>query len=329
MMRPSALELAKPRSAERRITLRLYKMWDVARGQRAFPVLADFDLSHLERLGSDSFLLDLNGTPRFRYFGRNLVTDIGRDLTGRPISEVPPFTLLSQVIADCTESALRVKPVGLSGSFIKAVDHHLLYRGILLPISIGGFEVDGLLGAFRYREAKGVLVRAEAKSTQREAAGVVTKTTVTAPTVPVETRATISRVRHLFEDGFADEPSAPNWNRRIGILIASCWRRVLFPPQMLRLAKSAPTIGRTVLVQDSPAEFVLLLARKVEPGRFEVISTANSLLLNLGMRVALRTTVRRSRHQQASTGAGHHAYSRANALAPRSRSRLRRGPLHP
>ena len=80
---------------EQRSSVRLYKSWDEARGWDRLPRLQDFDLGTLEELGGSCFLLvdgEEGATSRFRYFGRELGKEIGRDLTGRSISDVPQLS---------------------------------------------------------------------------------------------------------------------------------------------------------------------------------------------------------------------------------------------
>jgi hypothetical protein len=81
---------------EQRSSVRLYKSWDEARGWDRLPRLQDFDLGTLEELGGSCFLLvegEEGAASRFRYFGRELAKEIGRDLaaaeTGRGQRPVP------------------------------------------------------------------------------------------------------------------------------------------------------------------------------------------------------------------------------------------------
>jgi hypothetical protein len=57
----------------------------------------------------------------------------------------------------------------------------------------------------------------------------------------------------------------------------------------LSTARAAAPLGKaTLTARQAQSEFVLLLARRVDPelNRFEVVSTAGPLLLNLAMRRA-------------------------------------------
>ena len=136
---------------EQRSSVRLYKSWDAARGWDRLPRLQDFDLGTLEKLNGSCFLLvdgEEGGASRFRYFGHELAKEIGRDLTGRSISDVPRSSLLSHVLEHHLEVTQRQRPVGVNGRFhrpvcIKTAPAH---RGGL-PVSHGGATLRRLLHA--------------------------------------------------------------------------------------------------------------------------------------------------------------------------------------
>src|SRR3954453_19037697 len=148
--------LASIGRSERRSSVRLYKNWDAARAGTSLPRLVDFNLSVLEELGSSSFLLVVGQEeelPRFRYFGRAIAAEIGRDLTGRPISEVPLSSLLSCILAPYMQAPEGQKVLALNGRF-QSSHEDLFYRGILLPFSSDAVKVDAVLGCYRSRPAK-------------------------------------------------------------------------------------------------------------------------------------------------------------------------------
>ena len=288
------ISLVKPAVTERRGTLRLYKIWDAARGERDLPLLTQFDLSLIERFGADCFLLefDKGETPKFRYFGRNLAREIGRDLTGRPVSEVPRFSLLAHVVANCIGASAQHKATGVSGSFIAAADQHLIYRGILLPFSADGITVDALLGFYRSREGKGISVPIQSTQGPIEQPELPSTgdSRRSRGARPVETAVAGSRSRQSDKAGMADDQSRPSPHRLWIARLADFWHGLIWPKRLLAVLKHGPAIGRAVLPNGVKGDFVLLLARRVEAGRFEVISTASPLFLNLAARVALRKT---------------------------------------
>lgn len=149
--------------------MRLYKNWDSARRWDRLPRLRDFDFAVLEELGRSCFLLvagEEGEASRFRYFGRDLASEVGRDLTGHSLSDVPRSSLLSRVLGHHLEVTRRQRPAGANGRF-HSPPGDLLYRAILLPFSSNGDQVDAVLGCYRWRSA-GPQIAADAP---RRAAG--------------------------------------------------------------------------------------------------------------------------------------------------------------
>jgi hypothetical protein len=260
---PAAQIVASLNKSERRASLRLLKHWEDARGAASVPKLADFDLAILEELGDSCFLLVVGAEdpqPGFRYFGRDLAGQIGSDLTGRGIADVPGSTLLSRVLGHYVEARQRRMPVGVHGRFEAASGRTLLYRGILLPFCSDGGEVTAVLGCYRSRAP----IRAsQAKPGQDE---------------PAAAPLTLSPEQMLA--GY-----------RSGKLqaILRLAHKVAWPARVLSTARAAAPLGKaTLTARQAQSEFVLLLARRVDPelNRFEVVSTAGPLLLNLAMRRA-------------------------------------------
>jgi hypothetical protein len=260
---PAAQIVATLNKSERRATLRLLKHWEAARGAANVPKLADFDLSILEELGESCFLLVVGAEdpqPGFRYFGRELAGQVGRDLTGRGIADVPGSTLLSRVLGHYVEALQRRMPVGVHGRFEAASGKTLLYRGILLPFCSDGGEVTAVLGCYRSRTP---IQPAQAKP---------------APDEPAGAPLTLSPEQML----------AGYRSGKVQALLRLA-HKVAWPARVLSTARAAAPLGKaTLTAQQGQSEFVLLLARRVDPelNRFEVVSTAGPLLLNLAMRRA-------------------------------------------
>jgi hypothetical protein len=241
----------------------MLKHWEAARGAGSVPKLADFDLSILEELGDSCFLLMVGAEdpqPGFRFFGRDLVGQVGRDLTGRGIADVPGATLFARVLGHYVEALQRRMPVGVHGRFEAASGKTLLYRGILLPFCSDAGEVTAVLGCYRSRTP---IRPAQAASGQDESAG---------------TPLTLSPEQMLAEYRSGKVQA-----------ILRLARKLAWPAKTLSTARAAAPLGKaTLTAPQTDSEFVLLLARRVdaERNRFEVVSTAGPLLLNLAMRRA-------------------------------------------
>jgi hypothetical protein len=139
---------------ERRTSVRLFKCWDAARGDEALPAIRDFDFDVIEDLRSNIFLLGLEGVdelPVFRYIGKALTQEVGRDLTHMSLAQAPRPSLLAQVADQYLRAVAKRQPIGLQEIFAASADKGLYYRGILLPFSENGVTVDLVLGAYSFR----------------------------------------------------------------------------------------------------------------------------------------------------------------------------------
>jgi hypothetical protein len=260
---PAAQIVATLNRSERRASLRLLKHWEDARGAASVPKLADFDLSILEDLGDSCFLLMVGAEdpqPGFRYFGRALAAQVERDLTGRGIADVPGSTLLSRVLGHYVEALQRRMPVGVHGRFETANGNTLLYRGILLPFCSDAGEVTAILGCYRSRTP----IRAGRTSAGPDESAV--------PPLTLSPEQMLAGYR----------------SGKVQAILRLA-RKIAWPAKVLSTARAATPLGKaTLTAPQSQSEFVLLLARRVDPqfNRFEVVSTAGPLLLNLALRRA-------------------------------------------
>jgi hypothetical protein len=260
---PGTQLVATLNGSERRSSLRLFKHWEAARRSASLPKLGDFDLSLLEELGDSSFLLMLGefaAEPTFRYFGRDLASQIGRDLTGRSIADVPAASLLSRVMGHYLEAIQQRKAVGVSGRCEPFGGDDLVYRGILLPFSSDAGEVNAVLGCYRSRPYKG------------------------------SARAALDRAASGAAPLVLGPEQLEAWYRPGNVqALKALARKLAWPRRALSTARAAAPLGRAVVRLDAPlSEFVLLLARRTDPqsDRFDVVSATGPLLLNLALRQA-------------------------------------------
>jgi hypothetical protein len=258
---PGTQLVATLNGSERRSSLRLFKHWEAARGAASLPNLADFDLSLLEELGDSSFLLMLGefaDQPTFRYFGRDLTRQIGHDLTGRSIADVPAASLLARVVGHYLEAIQQQKPVGVNGRFETAAGEDLVYRGILLPFSSDLGKVDAVLGCYRSRAYRG------------------------------SARAKLDRAAAGATPLLLGPEQLEAWYRPGNLqALKALARKLAWPKRALSAARAAAPLGRAVMRLDGPeSEFVLLLARRTDPQSdlFDVLGTTGPVLLNLALR---------------------------------------------
>ena len=141
--------------AEERVTQRLQDYWNTLRGGQQFPSRANFRMEAVTGLGPNAFALDLaHGAddPVFRFIGTALTDDCGKDFTLKPLSEVPPHTLLAEVARRYTDVVDRKTPVEFAEEHVGADGSTALFRGAMLPFSEDGQTLDFIVGAITYKK---------------------------------------------------------------------------------------------------------------------------------------------------------------------------------
>jgi len=311
-----AAHLGEGEFRERRSALHLHKVWEAARGGLHLPCLTDFDLSLIERLGGGCFLLEFEShraPATFKYFGRELAIAVKRDLTGYPITAVPEGSLLAQLVMHCEEAVRTGKPIALDGLYSAGATEHLLYRSILLPFTRQGEKAECVLGCLRFRsvQARPALAHSMARTKSSLPARLdQVRETVSPSSVsyPEQFKNVLSRARQA---ALLNIESTPPTKRAGHVLIAmrTRIRRAIWPDSAVQFARSAPAIGKAILGEGHDREFALLLARRIDEqsGRYEIVSVADTALLNLAMRSACaksqsRSDVRR-KHRREPRGA--------------------------
>lgn len=142
--------------AERRMTRRLIKYWDMLRGRRAYPSLTEFDVEAVPGFADNAFVLDLTRSvelPFFRYIGRDLARECPVPLIGRNLSEAPRPSLVAQVADHYLKVIVNRMPLEFEGTLADGFLIPLAYRGTMLPLSIDRISVDALVGAISWKTA--------------------------------------------------------------------------------------------------------------------------------------------------------------------------------
>ena len=137
-------------SAERRLAKRFLQYWGGLRRGNNLPLISDLNFDDIGEFVPYTFNLDLSSGkdgPKFRFIGRQLARDCGGDLANQGISQLLPQSLLARAIQHRDEVIAERKPYLMAGAFVNAEGHQVLYRGIMLPFSSSGREVDFIIGA--------------------------------------------------------------------------------------------------------------------------------------------------------------------------------------
>lgn len=136
-----------PAEAERRLTYRLLNYWDVLRGQRPFPALADIDGSKIPELWPWCFVLDTQrtrSTPYFQYLGTDLAKYSGIYLSGEQDWRL---TLLDKAASHLDRTLAAREPIIIEDELVRYDGRQLLFRSIMLPLSDDGDAINHVLGA--------------------------------------------------------------------------------------------------------------------------------------------------------------------------------------
>jgi hypothetical protein len=140
---------------ERRMHIRAYDYWVSLLRDRALPSIEDLNPSEIQDFGSHSVLLDFTAgiaDPHIAFLGTALAAQC--DVTG-PIeraSQIPPRTLLSQLVDHYPQIIANAAPISLEAEFINQRDSELLYRGIMMPFSADGDTIDFVYGVINWKE---------------------------------------------------------------------------------------------------------------------------------------------------------------------------------
>lgn len=139
---------------ERRLQIKTYKEWLRVANGKPWPSLADMDgvaidTMAIESWRAKSFALRLEGfdsDPEFMFIGDELLQDCDDcDIIERQ-SQVPSLSLLSRLSDHYLQCVANAAPVGLEATFVNRKGVQLHYRGILLPLSDDGKQIDRVWG---------------------------------------------------------------------------------------------------------------------------------------------------------------------------------------
>lgn len=141
-------------SDERRMHVRAYNYWCSLLEGRDFPSIQDLQAAEIEDFSSNSVLLNFTeaiNDPRTAFVGEAIRTEIGVEMIER-ISDVPGRSLLSRLTDHHFQIIATRAPVGFEADFINQRGHEISYRGILMPFSSDGSEIDYVYGVINWKD---------------------------------------------------------------------------------------------------------------------------------------------------------------------------------
>jgi len=141
-------------SDERRMHVRAYNHWCALLDGRDFPSIQDLQATDIEDFSSHSVLLNFAGAlndPATPFVGEAIRAEIGVEKIER-ISDVPGRSLLSRLTDHHFQIIATRAPVGFEADFVNQRGHEISYRGILMPFSSDGNDIDYVYGVINWKD---------------------------------------------------------------------------------------------------------------------------------------------------------------------------------
>jgi hypothetical protein len=158
---------------ERRMHVRAYNHWVSLLDGRPYPSIKDLDPGRIDDFGPHSVLLDFSDgseDPGVSWLGRALREECSLLGEIRRISDVPKRSLLSRLTDHYLQIIANRAPIGFEAEFVGQRGVNTMYRGILMPFSSTGDQIDFIYGVINWKELADVETAADL---ERQAHGVL------------------------------------------------------------------------------------------------------------------------------------------------------------
>ena len=142
---------------ERRMHVRAYNYWVSLLGGRDFPSIEELEPTEVEDFAAQSVLLDFTcgrDNPAIPYVGAAIREECGLSDDMRTISDVPSRSLLSRLTDHYMQIIANRAPVGFEAEFENPRGETICYRGILMPFSSNGEEIDFIYGVINWKNGE-------------------------------------------------------------------------------------------------------------------------------------------------------------------------------
>ena len=142
---------------DRRLHYRALAQWQEKLPKKGLPSLSDFHPSNSADLAENSFVLDVAGgirKPVIVYSGAQIDEACGEPVTGRVSTELPGSTVFFHLADHFVEAIANRAPISFEAEYRKADGTDCRYRGILLPLSENGADINAIVGVLNWAEFK-------------------------------------------------------------------------------------------------------------------------------------------------------------------------------
>jgi hypothetical protein len=134
--------------------VRAYNYWASLLGTRDFPSIEDLEPGEVQDFASNSVLLDFTcgrDNPAIPYVGAAIREECGLGDDVRTIDDVPSRSLLSRLTDHYMQIIANRAPVGFEAEFENPHAETICYRGILMPFSSDGEQIDFIYGVINWK----------------------------------------------------------------------------------------------------------------------------------------------------------------------------------
>lgn len=140
---------------ERRLHLKIFDHWVSLLAGRKFPELEEMRSEMEQDTLATSFVIDLApglSEATLRFAGASLTVDCGGDesLLGGKIADLGRYNVITRLADHYLEVVSNQAPIAFEAEFERQSGRRAAYRGILLPFSEDGTEIDTILGVISW-----------------------------------------------------------------------------------------------------------------------------------------------------------------------------------
>ena len=140
---------------ERRMQVRAYNYWAGLLGNHTFPPVATLLAGVYPDFAENAVLLHFDDgieDPAIAFVGGKLAAECGTESSIERLSQVPGRSLLSRITDHYMQIIANQAPIGFEAEFVNQHGRTILYRGILLPFSSDGLQIDYIMGVINWKE---------------------------------------------------------------------------------------------------------------------------------------------------------------------------------
>jgi hypothetical protein len=140
---------------ERRMQVRAYNYWASLLGEGTFPTVTTLLDGVYPDFAQNAVLLHFDDgieDPAIKFVGTTLAEECGTESSIERLSQIPGRSLLSRITDHYMQIIANQAPIGFEAEFVNQHGRTILYRGILLPFSSDGLQIDYIMGVINWKE---------------------------------------------------------------------------------------------------------------------------------------------------------------------------------